>query len=235
MTPAAHRPRLALARPSNHPLSDIVRKAGWVPVPYSFTSLKVTGSRPPVAFEKIKALLLLSPSGAKVVAPALPTGLTCLVQGAGTADALGRDDLDVHLPSEARAEALWELVQQRFPYGGDFLLARGERSREYLEVAARNTAWRIYPWITHREVARAPFPELPKVEGVLAMSPFQAEILAPLTGHVLRFAWGEATAEAFARAGEPVDAACEPKPSLLWAMLAQQLATQDPSKEESPC
>lgn len=235
MTPVANRPRLALARPANHPLADTVRKAGWIPVPYSFTSLKVTGSRPPVAFEKITAMLLLSPSGAKVVAPALPAGTTCLVQGAGTADALGRDDLTIHLPSEARAEALWELVQQRYPNGGDFLLARGERSREYMEVAARNTAWRIYPWITHREVARSPFPALPKVEGVLALSPLQAEILAPLTGHVLRFAWGDATAEAFAKAGEPADAFCEPKPSLLWAMLAQQLASQDQPKEESPC
>lgn len=234
MSPAAP-PRLALARPAHHPLADTVRKAGWVPVPYSFTSLKLTGSRPPVSFEKTKAMLLLSPSGAKVVSPSLPSGMTCLVQGAGTADALERDDLDVHLPSEARAEALWELVQTRFPDGGDFLLARGERSREYLEVAARNTAWRIYPWITHRESPRVPFPPLPDVEGVLALSPLQAEILAPLAGKVLRFAWGEATAEAFARAGVPAHARCEPKPSLLWAMLAQQLASEETMKEESPC
>jgi len=235
MTPPAHPPRLALARPAQHPLAETVRKAGWVPVPYAFTSLKVTGSKPPVPLDKVSALLLLSPSGAKVVSSALPAGMTCLVQGGGTAEALGREDLDIQLPREARAEALWELLQTRFPEGGGFLLARGERSREFLEVAARNTAWRIYPWITHREVARDPFPALPDVEGVLALSPLQAEILAPVTARVQRFAWGEATAEAFAQAGQPAHAQCEPKPSLLWAMLAQQLASQAPPMEESPC
>jgi hypothetical protein len=73
------------------------------------------------------------------------------------------------------------------------------------------------------------------VDGVLALSPLQAEILAPLAGQVLRFAWGEATTEAFARAGAPAHAHCEPKPSLLWAMLAQHLAAEQNSKEESPC
>ena len=72
---------------------------------------------------------------------------------------------------------------------------------------------------------------LPEVEAVLALSPMQAEILAPLAGKVQRFAWGEATAEAFAMAGAPAHAHCEPKPSLLWAMLAQHLNP----KEESPC
>jgi uroporphyrinogen-III synthase len=152
--------------------------------------------------------------------------MTCLVQGAGTADALGREDLDVHLPSEARAEALWNLLQERFPAGGEFVLVRGERSREFMEVAARNSAWRIHPWVTHSEAAREPFPVLPQVEGVLALSPAQAEILAPLAGDLQRFAWGEATAEAFAKAGAPAHARCEPKPSLLWAMLAQHLIAE---------
>ncbi len=230
MTPTAHLPRLALARPAQHPLADTVRKAGWKPIPYSFTSLRVTGTEPPLPLAEVKALLVLSPSGAKVVSPVLTPGMTCLVQGAGTADALGREDLDIHLPTEARAEALWDLLQTRFPRGGAFVLARGERSREYLEVAARNSVWTIHPWITHREVARSPFPALPKVEGVLALSPMQAEILAPMTADLQRFAWGEATADAFARAGAPAHAHCEPKPSLLWAMLAQHL-----NKEESPC
>jgi len=234
MTPAAHHPRLALARPAQHPLADTVRKAGWRPVPYSFTALQVTGIAPPVPLAKVKALLLLSPSGAKVTAAGLPAGMTCLVQGAGTANALGREDLDVQLPSEARAEALWKLLQERFPDGGEFLLARGERSREYLEVASRNTPWHVHPWITHSEGARVPFPPMPKVEAVLALSPLQAEILAPRTADLLRFAWGEATAEAFAKAGAPAHAHCEPKPSLLWAMLAQHLASQE-KKEESPC
>ena len=235
MTPAAKRPRLALARPLQHPLSDTVRKAGWVPVPYAFTRLQPSISAPPKPFSSTSALLILSPSGAKVAGPQLPAGTICLVQGAGTSDALGREDLDVRLPMEARAEALWDLVQEQFPEGGDFILARGERSREYLEVAAKGTPWRMHPWVTHREAPRIPFPPLPDVEGVLAMSPFQAELLAPISRGVKRFAWGEAAAEAFARAGVPAHACCEPKPSLLWAMLAQQLASQENPKEESPC
>jgi len=235
MTPSTHHPRLALARPATHPLADTVRKAGWSPVPYSFTSLRVTGAAPPMLLSRVQAVLLLSPSGAKVAAPVLPPGMSCLVQGAGTGNALEREDLDIQLPSEARAEALWELLQKRFPQGGDFVLVRGERSREYLEVAARGSDWRIHPWVTHREAPREPFPPLPKVAGVLALSPLQAEILAPLAKHVTRFAWGEATAAAFAKAGAPAHAHCEPKPSLLWAMLAQHLNAQDQSKEESPC
>jgi uroporphyrinogen-III synthase len=235
MTPLVLHPRLALARPAQHPLADIVRKAGWRPVPYSFTSLKGTGAAPPMLLQRVSALLVLSPSGAKVASKALPAGMTCLVQGAGTADALGREDLDIQLPTEARAEALWDLLQLRFPDGGDFVLVRGERSREFLEVAAKGSSWRIHPWVTHREAAREPFPPLPRVEGILALSPTQAEILAPLAGNVLRFAWGEATAEAFAKAGVPVDGHCEPKPSLLWAMLAQHLTSQMNTKEESPC
>jgi uroporphyrinogen-III synthase len=223
-------PRLALARPAGHPMADVVRKAGWEPVPYAFTSLQATGAEPPLPLAEAQALVVLSPSGAKVAAKALSPGMTCLVQGAGTAEAFGREDLDLHLPTEARAEALWDLLQTHFPEGGDFILARGERSREYLEVAARNTAWRLHPWITHREAPRVPFPSLPDVDGVLALSPFQAELLAPLTGALKRFAWGLATAEAFAQAGAPAHAHCEPKPSLLWAMLSQHL-----NLEESPC
>lgn len=230
MTATAPAPRLALARPAQHPLADTVRQAGWVPVPYSFTSLRVSSAPPPIPFGEAQALLVLSPSGARVAAPRLPAGMVCLVQGAGTADALGRTDLAVHLPDEARAEALWELLQTRFPQGGDFILARGERSREYLEVVTRGSEWRIHPWITHREAAKDPFPPLPEVEGVLALSPLQAEILAPLAADLQRFAWGEATAEAFAAAGAPAHAQCEPKPSLLWAMLSHHL-----NQEESPC
>lgn len=230
MTGSTPGPRLALARPARHPLSDTVRKAGWEAVPYAFTSLRLTSNPPPMALEGVEAFVALSPSGAKVAAPSLPPGMRCLLQGAGTAEALGREDLEIHLPAEARAEALWDLLQTRFPQGGDFILARGERSREYLEVAARDSRWRIHPWITHREAARNPFPPLPAVEGVLALSPMQAEILAPISLGVQRFAWGEATAAAFSRAGAPAHAQCEPKPSLLWAMLAQHL-----KKEESPC
>jgi len=197
---------------------------------YPFTSLEVTGAAPPLHLAQVQALLILSPSGAKVAAPLLSPGTLCLVQGAGTAQALGREDLEVLLPAEARAEALWNLLQARFPEGGEFLLARGERSREFLEEAAKGTAWHLHPWITHREAPREPFPALPAVEAVLALSPLQAEILATLTQKVLRFAWGAGTAEAFARAGAPAHAHCPPRPSLLWAMLAQHL-----NKEGSPC
>ncbi|MDR3683928.1 MAG: uroporphyrinogen-III synthase [Geothrix sp.] len=235
MTPSPRLPRLALARPAQHPLADTVRKAGWLPVPYAFTSLRRTGAAPPMPLDRADALLVLSPSGAQAAAGLLPAGMTCLAQGAGTADALGREDLDVHLPAEARAEALWELLQGRFPRGGEFVLVRGERSREYLEVATKGSVWRLHAWVTHCEAAREPFPPLPEVEAVLALSPTQAEILAPLSGHLQRFAWGEAAAEAFARAGAPAHAHCEPKPSLLWAMLAQHLAAQEDPKEESPC
>ena len=235
MTLAAALPRLALARPAQHPLSDTVRQAGWEPVPYSFTRLQPSSLPPPRPFSSIAAILILSPSGARVAVSKLPAGTICLVQGAGTADALGREDLRVQLPTEARAEALWALLQATFPEGGEFILARGERSREFLEEAAKGTQWRLHPWVTHREAAREPFPPLPDVAGVLALSPLQAELLAPLSQHVQRFAWGEATAEAFARAGAPADAFCEPKPSLLWAMLAQHLAAQENPKEESPC
>lgn len=235
MTSSASRPRLALARPAQHPLSDTVRKAGWMPVPYAFTRLQASTLPPPRPFSSTSAIVILSPSGARVAASKLPAGTLCLVQGAGTGDALGREDLVVQLPSDARAEALWDLLQARFPDGGDFILARGERSREYLEVAAKGSPWRIHPWVTHREAARDPFPEFPEVEGVLALSPLQAEILAPLSLDVQRFAWGEATAEAFAKAGAPAHACCEPKASLLWAMLAQHLVAQQNQEEESPC
>ena len=235
MTPVAALPGLALARPAQHPLADIVRQAGWQPVPYAFTRLQASSLPPPRPFSSIAAILILSPSGARVAVSKLPAGTLCLVQGAGTADALGREDLLVQLPSDARAEALWGLLQARFPEGGDFILARGERSREFLEEAAKGTPWRLHPWVTHREAAREPFPPLPDVAGVLALSPLQAELLAPLAQHVQRFAWGEATAEAFARTGAPAHAFCEPKPSLLWAMLAQHLAAEEHPKEESPC
>jgi uroporphyrinogen-III synthase len=228
-------PRLALARPAQHPLTDTVRKAGWLPVPYAFTRLQPSSQPPPKPFSSIAAVLILSPSGARVAVSKLPAGTVCLVQGAGTADALGREDLEVHLPAEARAEALWGLLKERFPDGGDFILARGERSREYLEEAAKASPWRLHPWVTHREASRVPFPPLPDVTGVLALSPLQAELLAPLTSDLQRFAWGEATAEAFARVGAPAHAFCEPKASLLWAMLAQHLSVQENPKEESPC
>ena len=230
MTPPYGPSRLALPRPAGHPLSEAVRRAGWMPAYHPCTHFQPTGSAPPQPFTSVDALLALSPAGARTVAADLPAGLTCLVQGQGTADALGRQDLELLLPATARAEALWELLRASFPEGGDFLLVRGERSRGYLEGMAQDTAWTLHPWITHREAPADPFPPLDGVSALLALSPLQAEVLAPQAGGVLRFAWGRATAAAFTRAGVPPHGWCEPKVDLLVEMLAHHL-----TKEESPC
>lgn len=212
--------RLALPRPADHPLSQMAQAAGWTPVPFAVTRLVESQAEPPVDLRHADALIVLSPSGAKASSPQLPVGMTVLAQGLGTADALGRRDLDVQLASTAKAEALWELLQQRFPEGGRFVLVRGERSREYLELAARESAWALHPWITHREAPRLPLPDLPPVDAVLAMSPLQAQVLAGMAKECMRFAWGEICAQAFERAGQPATAWCEPKPSAFHAMLS---------------
>ena len=222
--------RLALPRSAGHPLSEAVHRAGWTPAFHPCTHFQPTGSPPPRAFAGVEALLALSPAGARAVAADLPAGLTCLVQGQGTADALGRQDLELLLPATARAEALWDLLRASFPEGGDFLLVRGERSRGYLEGMAQDTAWTLHPWITHREAPADALPPLEGVSAVLALSPLQAEVLAPQAAGLLRFAWGRATAAAFTRAGAPAHAWCEPKVDLLVQMLAHHL-----TKEESPC
>ena len=222
--------RLALPRSAGHPLSEAVHRAGWTPAFHPCTHFQPTGSPPPRAFAGVEALLALSPAGARAVAADLPAGLTCLVQGQGTADALGRQDLELLLPATARAEALWDLLRASFPEGGDFLLVRGERSRGYLEGMAQDTAWTLHPWITHREAPADALPPLDGVSAVLALSPLQAEVLALQAAGLLRFAWGRATAAAFTRAGAPAHAWCEPKVDLLVQMLAHHL-----TKEESPC
>ncbi len=231
MTPPTGLPRLALARPAQHPLSQAVRRAGWEPVPYLLTNAEPTGFPPPRPWSALAAVLVLSPAGARAVASVLPDGMRCLAQGIGTAEALSRRDLAVLRPAEAHAEALWALLQATFPEGGDFLLVRGERSRGFLESAAQDTVWRLHAWVTHREVAAEPLPTLPTVAAVLALSPLQAELLGPLAATTRRFAWGQGTAEAFARVGAPAHATCEPKPDLLEALLIASL----PKKEESPC
>ena len=231
MTQPTGLPRLALARPAHHPLAEAVRRAGWEPVPYLFTNAEPTGFPPPRPWSELTAVLVLSPAGARAVAAVLPDGMRCLVQGTGTAETLGRRDLAVLLPAVARAEALWALLQATFPEGGDFLLVRGERSRGFLESAAQGTTWHLHPWTTHREAAVEPLPSLPSVDAVLALSPLQAELLAPLAVAAQRFAWGQGTAEAFARAGAPAHGTCQPKPEQLEALLVANL----PKKEESPC
>ena len=79
------KPRLALARPAHHPLSDTVRKAGWEPVPYPFTRLQPSILPPPIPLATAGAVLLLSPSGARVAGPAVEAVHAALV------DAEGRD------------------------------------------------------------------------------------------------------------------------------------------------
>lgn len=206
--------RLGLARSPEDPLSRVVAEAGWEPVPLFLTEMMPTGSPNPL--EGPDAVILLSPAGARSVL--LPEGVPVLATGQGTAGALaGRE---VILSPEPRAEGLWVLLQARFPSGGEFLLIRGERSRGYLEDISVGTPWRLVPWITHAEKAKSRLPDLPPLEGVLALSPLQAELLAVRSAGVLRFAWGERAAEAFQRAGFPAHASCLARPEALGCMLS---------------
>jgi uroporphyrinogen-III synthase len=206
--------RLGLARALEDPLSRVVEAAGWAPVPLRLTEMAPTGS--PVPLERPDGVLLLSPTGAR--AGHFPTGVPVLVTGQGTARELpGREVL---VSAEPRAEGLWALLQARFPAGGEFLLIRGERSRGYLEEVAQGTPWRLVPWITHAERAREPLPELPALEGVLALSPLQAELLGPRSRELLRFAWGDRAAEAFLLSGNPAHDSCLARPDALGRMLS---------------
>ena len=58
---------------------------------------------------------------------------------------------------------------------------------------------------------------------MLALSPLQAEILAPLSKDLLRFAWGPRTADAFMLARRPAHGTCEPKPEALTPLLREYL------------
>jgi uroporphyrinogen-III synthase len=162
------------------------------------------------------AVILLSPAGARVAA--FPEGVPILTTGQGTAASLV--DREVITSPEPRAEGLWQLLQARFPAGGDFLLIRGERSRGFLEEISRGTPWRLVPWITHAEKAKDPLPDMPVLDGVLAMSPLQAELLGPRAPGILRFAWGERAAAAFLRDGYPAHDSCLARPDALERMLA---------------
>lgn len=211
--------RLAISRPEHHPLAQAARDAGWHPVPYFPTHIQTTGNPPPVRVTRATAVLILSPAGAEAAAWWLPEGTTVLVTGDGTAAALDRPGLEIVAPEQPKAEALWDLLQTRYPEGGEFLLVRGHRSREALEKLASGTPWEIHTWITHAEVVSNPVPPLPPVDAVLALSPVQALALLEVDGGVKRFAWGESAARVFAEAGLPADAVCEPKAEALRALL----------------
>ncbi len=209
--------RLGLARGTDDALSRTVRKSGWEAVFWPVTELRPVDS--PSPFARARAALVLSPAGAR--AARLPVGMPCLVTGEATGRVLVGHE--VHISPEPKAEGMWESLRHRYPEGGDFLLVRGERSRGYLEDAAQGTPWRLHPWITHQEASLNPVPRRPELDGVLALSPLQAEIMAPLTGDVLRFAWGERTAAAFMAAGAPAQAVCEPRAEDLGRILAAYL------------
>ena len=194
-------------------MSRAVLAAGWEPVPFHATVLAATLAPPPRI--RPDAIIILSPAAARLAL--IPEGALCLAQGAGTALALeGREVLTSAVP---RAEGLLQLLKDRFPRGGRFLLARGERSREFLEDATQGTPWVLQPWITHAERALEPPPAAPDVEALLALSPLQAEVLGPLSDSRLRFAWGERTHEAFAQVGYPSHGWCEPALPALQRLL----------------
>ena len=207
--------RLALARKSEDPLCTLIQNSGWEPVPFFLTRMEPSNEPPPI--ENATAIILLSPTGAKFAK--LPEGIPILVTGEGTARTL--PERDVWISPEPRAEGLWALMRERFPEGGDFLLVRGERSRGFLEEVSFNTPWRVHPWTTHAENPWDPPPPMPSVDAVLALSPLQAELLAPRASALLRFAWGERAAQAFAILDQPAHDTCEPRPESLGRMLKQ--------------
>jgi uroporphyrinogen-III synthase len=205
--------RLGLARALDDALSLVVRAAGWEPVPLFLTAMEATLAPPPGAAD---AVVVLSPAAARLAL--LPPGIPCLAQGEATARALaGREVL---VSASPRAEGLFDLLRERFPRGGTFLLARAERSRQHLEAAAAGTPWRLLPWITHREAPLDPPPAMPALDAVLALSPLQAELLGPRSDRLLRLAWGRRTGQAFLKAGYPVDGSCEPEASALQRLLS---------------
>jgi uroporphyrinogen-III synthase len=205
--------RIGLARAQDDAMSRAVQAAGWEPVPFHVTAMEATGAEPPVA--NPDAVIFLSPSAARLAR--IPAGVPCLAQGEATARALeGREVITSAVP---RAEGLFQLLRERFPSGGNFLLARAERSREHLEEAARGSVWVLHPWITHAEKPLDPLPGATGLDAVLALSPLQAEVLGPMASGLLRFAWGERTHRAFAGTGYPSHGWCEPQIPELQRML----------------
>lgn len=207
--------RLGLARTPEDALFAAVSEAGWEPVPCPFTTFEPTEEDNPCP--KADLAIVLSPAAAR--AATLDPALPCLATGEATAKPLRNGIRPLHLPETPDAEGLWKALRMILPEGGKVLLVRGERSREFLEHVAADSPWQLHPWITHREVATSPFPDLSDLDAVLALGPLQAELLAARARHLLRFAWGHRTADAFARCGAPAADWCEPRPGALKAML----------------
>jgi uroporphyrinogen-III synthase len=205
-----------------------VKDAGWEPVYFPLTRIVPLGAPPPQELSFYSAIILPSPNAAWSLRPWLGQGEPPIVlaQGQGTLEALEGEVAAARCAPVPTAEGIWDLLQQDFPEGGNFLLARAERSRGYLEEMAKGTPWRVWPWITHREEPAVPLPDLPQVDAVLALSPLQAEILGPLSGHLLRFGWGERTLYGFRKAGTEATATCEPRIEALKALLRQYLSSK---------
>ncbi len=222
--------RVALARPLDHPLCRAVAEAGWEPVPYFITRQEFTHTSPPIPLENAAALLVLSPAAAQAVRVWVSNAIDVVVQGEGTELALGMDSLRIRRPQRQTAEGLWSMFTQAYPEGGEFVLARGERSREFMERNARGTIWHIHSWITHREVPVTPEPTMPSVDALLALSPLQAEYLSGVPGDALRFAWGERAARAFQSSGVEVHGVCDPSTEALIQLLRSFAPTQEVSE-----
>ena len=208
-----------------------MKEAGWEPVHFPLTRIVPLGVPPPQALSAYAAVILPSPNAAWALRPWLGPGdaLVLLAQGQGTLEAIGSLEgaaAQVRCATVPTAEGIWDLLQSDFPQGGQFLLARAERSRGYLEETAQGTPWRVWPWITHREEAAEPLPDLPPVDGVLALSPLQAELLGPLSRELLRFGWGERTVFGFRKAGTEPTATCEPRIEALKTLLRDHLLSK---------
>lgn len=214
---------LGLARRQGDVLFETVEQAGFEPRSLFVTRMDLTHAPiPDGKFDgTFDAAIILSPAAAQ--AALLPPQLPVLVTGEATGAAFS--DRPCFISPLPKAEGLWQLVQERFPKGGHFLLIRGERSRGYLDEVSQGTPWSFTPWITHREAPVNPLPDLTGLDAVLALSPLQAEILAPLAQNKLRFAWGERSANAFLKAECPAHAFCASSKTDLLRMLQKHLSS----------
>ncbi len=210
---------LGLSRNPGDALFEAIERSGFKPRALFVTRMEL--SHAPMPDGAFDAAIILSPAAAQ--AAILPPQLPVLVTGEATGAAV--KDRACLISPIPKAEGLWQLLQERFPKGGHFLLIRGERSRGYLDDVSRGTPWHFTPWITHQEIPLDPLPDLKDLDAVLALSPLQAEILAPIAKNKLRFAWGERSAKAFAEAGFPAHAFCPSSKTDLLRMLQKHLSS----------